>query len=269
MSFVEIYFLLVTFLFGACWGSFLNVCIHRIPRNKSIVKPRSHCPYCDRPIPWYDNIPLLSWILLGAKCRHCSQPISARYVLVELLTASIFLGIALVYGLSPLTPIYWLMATGLIMGTFIDFEHLIIPDRVTLGGIAAGLLLSVSFPILQATTSHWQALLNSLLGCALGWGLLWGVSVVGRLVFKKEAMGFGDVKLMGALGAFLGWQAIPFIVFFSSLFGSLVGVSLILGAKKELQSRIPYGPYIALAALIWVLGGSGWWQLYLEWVTSA
>lgn len=272
-------FSVLSFVWGACIGSFLNVCIYRIPRELSTVTPRSHCPGCNRLIPWYLNIPLVSWPMLKGRCRFCGIKISPRYLLVELLTAVLFLLVWLKFSLSPgaacplglapvtdwkLVPIYWLVVTGLILGTFVDFEHLIIPDRVTLGGILAGFVLSGIAPSLHNQTEWLRGLMLASLGMALGWGLLWSMGAVGKLILKKDAMGFGDVKLLGAVGAFLGWRSVLFTIFVSSLVGSIVGITLVLTKRREMQSRIPYGPYIALAALVWILWGPNLWQMYMD-----
>ncbi len=286
------------FFLGACLGSFLNVCIYRIPRELSIVKPRSHCVSCDRLIPWYHNIPLLSWTLLLGKCRYCRAPFSPRYILVELLTALLFLAVwaqflsphlypalaalwqpgadsaplATQGGLFGMVPIfspamilvYWLALFGLILGTFVDIEHYILPNRVTIGGMFFGLILSPLVPELHGAHAALPALLRSLLGCAVGFGSLWLVATLGTIAFKKEAMGFGDVKLMGAVGAFLGWKAVLFSVIGSSFLGSVVGLSLIALGKRQLQGRIPYGPFIAAAAVIWMFWGPILLNLYLR-----
>ena len=280
---VDLFFLVLVFWWGACIGSFLNVCIYRIPLELSVVRPRSHCPHCNHLIAWYDNIPLVSFLALRARCRHCGGPISPRYALVELLTAALFVLIWLRYVASTpipapgsvlaagvgLTFAYWLVASGLILGSFVDFEHMIIPDRVTLGGIVAGLLLSAVLPVLHGVSSAWESIMASAIGAAVGFGLLWTVAGIGKLAFKKDAMGFGDVKLMGAVGAFLGWQAVLFTIMLSSLAGSLVGVALVLAGQKKMQSRIPYGPYLSLAALIWILWGAGWWDAYTAWLAGS
>ena len=265
-SFYFIWLSLLVFFFGACVGSFLNVCIYRLPREESVVKPRSHCPHCGALIAGYDNVPLVSWLVLRARCRHCRGAISPRYFLVELLTAALFLLVWLKYGLDGRTPVYWLMIAGLVLGTFIDLEHMIIPDRVTLGGCVAGLVLCPLVPRLQGQLTAWAGFTSALLGLAVGAGLLWLVSVAGRLVFRKDAMGLGDVKLLGGLGALLGWRAVLFIVMVSSLVGAFVGIFLILKRGREWQSRIPYGPYLALAAVLWVLGGREVWNAYLTWL---
>lgn len=258
------YLTLLAFFFGACWGSFLNVCIYRIPREESVVTPRSHCPGCGYMIAWYDNIPLVSWLVLRARCRKCGTHISGRYFLVELLTAVLFVMVFNQYGFDIRTPVYWLVVFGLILGTFVDFEHMIIPDRCTIGGMILGLLCSVAFPAVQGVDGHVRGLLASALGLAVGFGSLWLVGFIGKLIFKKDAMGFGDVKLMGAVGAFLGWQAVLFTVFVSSLLGSVVGLLLIAFGGVKLQSRIPFGPYISAAALIWVFWGPALVLAYMK-----
>jgi leader peptidase (prepilin peptidase)/N-methyltransferase len=263
------FFTLLAFFWGACIGSFLNVCIYRIPRRMSVVAPRSHCPGCKNLIAWYDNIPLLSWVLLRARCRHCGTVISARYVIVEMLTAILFLLAWFTYGAQPgvrllglagveqvgLVPVFWLIISGLLLGAFVDCRHMIIPDRVTLGGIVAGLLLSPLVPALHGEAGPIQGLAYGAVGAAFGFGLLWLVAYFGKLIFRKEAMGFGDVKLMGALGAFFGIKAVCFILFFSSLLGALFGVFFILAGRRKLGRHIPFGPYIVFAALIWMLWG--------------
>ena len=259
------FFSAFVFFSGLCVGSFLNVCIWRIPRDESVAWPGSHCPACNHAIAPWDNIPLLSWLILNGKCRHCKNPISPRYFLVELLTGTLFAVLWLLHGWTILTPLYIFFTSALILGTFVDFDHLILPDRVTIGGMIAGPVLSLAFPSLHGQTDRLPALLHSLGGLALGFGILWLVSTVGRLVLKREAMGFGDVKLLGAIGACLGWQSVLFTIFFSSLSGTLVGLTLIALGKKELQSRIPYGPHIALAALLWMLCGPACIDSYLSW----
>lgn len=285
-------------LLGGCFGSFLNVCIYRIPRNLSVVRPRSFCPACRNPIPWFCNVPVLSWLVLRGRCRHCRAPISFRYVLVELLTAVLFLLVWLklvsalvrpewaalwappvslldlptqggLLGVTPiadplLLPVYWLAVCGLLLGSFVDLEHLILPNRVTIGGMILGLAIAPFVPLLHGTHDAWTALLRAGLGCAVGFGTLWLVATLGSLVFRKEAMGFGDVKLMGAVGAFMGWQAVFFTIIVSSFLGSVVGVSLIAAGKRQLQGRIPYGPFIAAAALVWIFWGPLLVNLYLR-----
>jgi leader peptidase (prepilin peptidase)/N-methyltransferase len=282
--------------FGACMGSFLNVCIYRIPLGLSVIHPRSRCCSCERPIPWYLNLPVLSWILLRGKCRYCQAPIAFRYLLVELLTALLFLVVWMQYAsalLQPdlanlwkpdamlaaaptrgvllqlvplsthwLVPVYWLALFGLLLGTFVDLEHYILPNRVTIGGMILGLALSPLVPLMHNTLDPLTALMRSGIGCGVGFGSLWLIATLGSLAFRKEAMGFGDVKLMGAVGAFLGWKAVLFTIICSSFLGSIVGVALIVSGKRQLQGRIPYGPFIAAAAVIWIFWGPLLFNLY-------
>lgn len=256
---------LFIFLAGLCIGSFLNVCIWRIPREESIVLPASHCPACNHKIAPWDNIPLLSWLLLNGKCRHCRAPISPRYFIVELLTGALFTALWLRHGWTIQTPAYLLFTAALIVATFIDFDHLILPDRITLGGMVAGPLLALAFPALQQQATRVDALIQSAIGLAVGYGSLWLVGLIGRLVLKREAMGMGDMKLLGAIGACLGWPAVLFTIFVSSLSGTLTGAALIVAGQKKLQSKIPYGPHIALAAVLWMLCGPACIAWYLAW----
>lgn len=345
---LQLYIDFVVFLFGAVVGSFLNVCIHRMPREQSIVRPRSHCPHCGQQIRWRDNIPLVSYLALRGKCRHCGARISPRYALVELLTALLFLAVWLRFP-GWLAPIYWVLVAGLIAATFIDFEHFIIPNEITFGGIIVGFIFSVCYPPLMAQMDMptvAQSALRSVAGILTGGLTLWGVVEAGKLLFGKrkvqlpagtvvtiadrklmvddevlsweevfsrdsdrivihaqklafagktmdnvhaeiseteltvagerhaldaagkieattelviiprEAMGLGDVKLLAAIGAFLGWRATLFTVFASSVVGGVLGLLLVVLGRKDWQSRIPYGPYIALGALVWVFFGA-------------
>jgi leader peptidase (prepilin peptidase)/N-methyltransferase len=342
------------FWFGCMVGSFLNVCIHRMPLGLSVVNPPSHCPHCKYSIPWYLNVPLLTWLMLRGRCRNCGAPISVRYFLVELLTGLMFLWAWLAYGArSPwLALAYCLFLGALIAATFIDFEHFIIPDEITLGGMVAGFVLSVLVPQLHCppkAVSVVASIKASLIGLAVGGGVIYAILRIGKLMFgrqkvvlpaetrivfgetavilpdreipyeelfyrksdavvlkartvelvdrgyqdvevrlspdhlrvgpdefdpeqvphleavstavtlPREAMGFGDVKFMAAIGAFLGWQATVFSLMVSSMIGAVVGVALIILGRKEWSSRLPYGPYIAMAAVLWLFGGRTWW----------
>ncbi len=261
--------------FGACVGSFLNVCIYRIPRDESVITPRSHCPHCQSMIPWYLNIPVLSWLLLRGRCARCKGPISFRYTLVELLTALLFLA-ATIKVIAPqalhmqplphphlaIAPILWVFVSGLILGTFVDFEHFIIPDSVTIGGMVVGPVFSALVPALHGREVWWQGLSSSAIGLAAGFGLLYAVGWLGEKAFKKEAMGFGDVKLMGAIGAFLGWQSVLFTLFAASLLGSLISLTLIAFRHANLQSRLPFGPYLSAGALVWIFWGQAMLEAY-------
>ncbi len=279
MSEQEIRFFLMLFavfatFFGACVGSFLNVCIYRIPRDESVITPRSHCPKCNTLIPWYLNVPVLSWLVLRGRCASCRETISFRYTLVELFTAMLFLAVFMKWAAPAaarmlpiphplLIPVYWLFLAGLILGTFVDFEHFIIPDSVTIGGMVAGPLISALVPVLHGKELWWQGLFSSCVGLFVGFGLLYAVAWIGSKIFKKEAMGFGDVKLMGAIGAFLGWQSVLFTIFISSLLGSVCGLAMIALGQAKMQSRIPFGPYISAAAAIWLFWGQSIINLYL------
>ena len=334
----------VFFVFGSMVGSFLNVCIYRMPLGLSVVSPPSHCPHCKYSIPWFLNMPLATWLLLRGKCKSCGAPISPRYLGVELLTGIAFLGCWLAFGHQSawLALVYGLFLSGLIVATFIDFEHFIIPDEITIGGAVVGFICSMLFPALHAEESVKAAIIKSLIGIAVGAGVIYLILRAGKLMFGKqrvelpadtgivfsetavhlpdkdipyeelfyrqsdvitmhartlelidrgyqdvlvrlspkrlyigdeelepekvphmeavsteivlprEAMGFGDVKFMAAIGAFLGWQSTVFSLMVSSMIGSLVGITLIVIGRREWSSRLPYGPYIAMAAAIWV-----------------
>ncbi|MEI6807447.1 MAG: prepilin peptidase [bacterium] len=280
---IYLYMSVMVFVLGACIGSFLNVCIYRIPQGESIVTPRSHCTHCLKTIAWYDNIPMLSFVILRGQCRHCGERFSGRYAFVEVLTACLFFLVWLKLGMEPrplgivatmtpwVVPIYWLCVFGLALGTFVDFDHMIIPDRVTIGGTILGIVFSALVPelhdvpvFLQGLPGFASGIIMSLAGAALGWGLLRSVARIGELVFKREAMGMGDVKLLAAIGAFLGWRAVLFNIIISSLLGAAVGLSLVVLGKKEMKSGIPYGPYIAIAAVLWILWGPTAWSWYIN-----
>lgn len=239
------------FIFGLIIGSFLNVCIYRIPRNESIVYPGSRCVSCKKTIPWYDNIPLLSYLMLRGRCRVCHEKISFRYFAVELISALCFLVLFINFNLNYLFWIYSLLTFSLIVVTFIDLEFQIIPDRISLVGIFAGIILSIIFPGLQNAFAWKKAFLNSVIGALAGGGLIYLTGVLGQLAFKKESMGGGDVKLMAMLGAFLGWKMAVLIFFLAPFFGAPIGIYMKFVTKEDI---IPYGPYISLAsftAMVW------------------
>jgi leader peptidase (prepilin peptidase) / N-methyltransferase len=340
------------FALGCIVGSFLNVCIYRMPLELSVVSPPSHCPHCKYAIPFYLNIPLVTWLALRGRCKNCGALISPRYFIVELLTGVAFLGCWMEFGVAnhplpslALTLVYAIFLAGLICATFIDFEHFIIPDEITLGGIVVGFALSLLLPSLHDTNSIQLALWRSALGILIGAGIIYAILRLGKLLFgrqklrlppdtiiyftdtavclpdknipydeifyrksdtivlhartvelvdrgywdvtvrlspsalqigdekispdnvahleavsseitlPREAMGLGDVKFMGAIGAFIGWQGAIFSLMVSSMIGAAVGIILILLRKREWSSRMPYGPYIAAAAVIWLFGG--------------
>lgn len=337
----------VFFALGATVGSFLNVCIHRLPRGESIVSPPSHCPACGGRIPWRHNLPILSWLWLRGRCAMCGAPIAARYLLVELLTATLFLGCWIVFGRqSPaLALVYAAFLAALLAATFIDMEHYIIPDEITLGGAIAGFLCSFFVPALHGAGGPIEGARAALIGAALGGAVMYGILRLGKWLFGKErlqlepgsvvffgedgielptrfvpyeevfyrpgdevrlqaerveladrcygrctvrlsrdrlqigqelfdpeqvpfmevvtdrlqlpreAMGLGDVKFMTAIGAFLGWQGVLFTLMASAMVGAAFGVAAIAVGRREWSSRIPYGPYLALAATVWVFAG--------------
>ncbi len=336
---------LVLFLFGTMVGSFLNVCIYRLPRGESVVSPPSHCPHCGYSIPWYLNLPLFTWLYLRARCANCRAHISARYFVVELITGLLFLFSWLRHGgFSPgLALVFCLLLAGFIVASCIDLEHFIIPDAITFGGMGAGFICSFLVPALHGRKSASDALVDSALGMVVGGGLVYAVVRGGKLLFgrqkielkpgtlivftedfvafpeenvpyedifyrksdcirfharrlelpdrcfqevdvrlypdclkveqqefkpddvghmeaviddqitlPREAMGFGDVLFMAAIGAFLGWPGVIFALTGSSIIGAVVGVGLIVTGQQQWSSRLPYGPFIALAATIWV-----------------
>ncbi len=342
---------------GAIIGSFLNACIHRMPRGIPLGNPkRSFCPSCNRMIPWYENLPIISWLLLRGKCAGCGMRISVRYLCVEVLTAGLFLAAWLLYGL-PLAPVYWLFLALLVAATFIDIEHFIIPDEITWGGTVIGIVLSGILPEMMQTDSRLYALALSFLSALLGFGMLWLIVELGKLAFGKkkhvfdteesftwkrdgdtasitiggetltwdevfyrpsdelvlicpsatigerklekctlrirynqmileggeilmlddldtisgtltaitiprEAMGFGDVKFIAAIGAFLGWKAVLFTIGAGSIIGCVAALAGIFLAKDRAGSRVPFGPFLALGAAIWVFGGEAIWNWY-------
>jgi len=352
-------------LLGLITGSFLNAVIHRLPLGISLLNPRrSFCPSCGKTIPWHENLPVASWVLLRGRCSGCALPISIRYPLVELLTAAFYLIAWGRFGL-PLAPLFWIFLSLLVAATFIDFDHLIIPDEITLGGTAAGLLFAALIPQLVGGSTWWQGLLFSLLGAACGYLVLWGVVELGKLAFgrrrirsaggavlqleiagreedpllvlgeervplaeffyresdqieatcvrleidggllesgtltinhaeirygehlwplaglsdalpiraevteitlPREAMGFGDVKFLACIGAFLGWKGALFSLFAGSMVGALIGVLLLLVTRGRSGGRIPFGPYLALGAVLWVFAGPELLALYALWM---
>lgn len=274
-------FACTAFALGACVASFLNVCIWRLPREESVVRPGSHCPNCNAPIRWYQNIPIFSWCCLRGRCANCHKPISPRYVIVELLGGVLFLLVYLqwampsilgrlpVLGLVPifdpaLMAVEALAVMGLILGSFIDLDHFYLPDRVTIGGMVLGVPLSFLVPEMQGQEDRLAALYWSLGGMAGAFLFLWAVGAIFSKLFRKEALGFGDVKLIGAIGAFWGPWAALFTVILSSVVGSVAGVALMVRGRAKLGgfTAVPYGPFLAIGALVWMYWGPallGWY----------
>jgi leader peptidase (prepilin peptidase)/N-methyltransferase len=357
----ELTFSAFAFVLGATIGSFLNVCIYRLPLELSINQPRrSFCPSCKTPIPWQQNIPLMSWLVLRGRCAHCGARISFRYFGVELITAVLFLAIWRVFPWQ-LALAYWVFISLVIIATFVDFAHFIIPDQVTIGGTVAGIIASFLVPELMNTDSRVAAVIRALLAAALGYLVLLIVLEAGKLAFGKkrirldgptpftwkrqgddaefvvgaeqslwsdyfarekdrlilncedaridkrvhnkvplefyynrvtvegetlmlddvneisgtaveiviprEAMGRGDLKFLAAIGAFLGWRAVLFSVFAGSLVGSLVGLFTLLVGKRVWSAKLPFGPYLALGAVVWMFFGAAFVRWYFDLVT--
>lgn len=259
-------FAVFAFCVGACIGSFLNVCIYRIPIDVSIVKPNSHCAACGTPIPWYYNLPIISWFVLKGRAACCGVRIDRRYWIVEAFTAVLFLAIYLKFhdqGVGVMFA-YAVMSAGLIIASGIDMDHFIIPDRFTLGGCVAGMVLSTLIPPLQGETTAFGGFTESLRGAFIAGLVLWVVAQLGSKVFKKEAMGMGDVKFIAAMGAFLGAFSITWIIPISAFLGSFFGIYLIFSKSGTWGTRMPYGPFLALAAILWLFGGSNAMQMYAD-----
>lgn len=237
--------MIIAAIFGAIVGSFLNVVILRLPQeNGSIIYPASHCPKCQTPLSWYENIPVLSYLVQYGKCRHCHTTISLQYPVVEILMALLSAALLHRFGLSVQAGGFFVFSAALLVIIFIDLKHQIIPDVISLPGIIIGLLFSLVNPQL-----HW---LDSLLGALGGGGLLYSVALIYYFWRKQDGMGGGDIKLLAMLGAFLGWQSLPFIIFASSLSGSLVGIIFLAAKKKDSTTRIPFGPFLSLSALVYL-----------------
>lgn len=240
-------------LFGLVFGSFFNVCIYRIPQGKSIAWPASFCPHCKTHIRWFDNIPVLSYILLLGKCRACKKPISVQYPLVELVTAILTVLFVYRYGITVWTFGVLLAVYFLIILSVIDLQLMIIPDRFSLGLIVLGLAFAWCNP--NFTGAWWQKELWSLVGAGAGLFGVLAIALLGTWIFKKEAMGGGDVKLMAGVGAFVGWQGVITTVIFGSFFGLVYAVFLMIFKGKKGSDAIPFGPFLSLGALInlWTL----------------
>lgn len=243
-------------VFGLCVGSFLNVCIYRIPLGKSVVFPASHCFNCGANLRWYHNLPLLSYIVLRGRCSFCLAPFSWRYPFVEALNALLYLVIVYYAGFSIESAVLFLFVSALLVITFIDVDHQIIPDVISLPGIVLGVLCSFFLPWLT-----WQA---SLLGALLGGGSLFVVAYGYEVLAKKEGMGGGDIKLLAMIGAFCGWKAVLPIIFISSLLGTVVGVPLMIVNNADSKLAIPFGPFLALATVIYLFWGDALVRWYFE-----
>lgn len=246
----------LAFVAGAVLGSFLNVCIRRVPLRQSIVSPRSHCPRCGAAIHAYDNIPIISFLMLRGRCRDCQQPISWRYPLVEIVTGLAMVVLVRHFGLVPELPVYVALVATLIVITFIDLDHQIIPDVITLPGIIVGLVC--------AAVGLGPSLAASIIGLLLGGGFLYAVAAAYEMLAGREGMGGGDIKLLAMIGAFLGWQGVLTTLLVASLSGALVGGFLILLRRVGSRSPIPFGPFLAAGAATALLVGTRLLDWYVD-----
>jgi len=248
------------FSLGACLGSFANVCIYRLPKNKQIVSGRSFCPKCKKKINWYDNLPLISFIILNNKCRNCKRVISSRYFIVELITGISFLLIYLNFK-NPYTIIFLsILSLILIMIFFIDLENFIIPD--SLNFIVMGLALLKNFlPNFGTMLIH--EINQSIIGGMVGYLSIWLIIFLYKTFKKIDGMGFGDAKLMAGIGLLFGWQSIPFILFVSSILGLIFVVPSLIKKQKTMRTEIPFGPFIIAACLIYFAQGDLLYSLIL------
>jgi leader peptidase (prepilin peptidase)/N-methyltransferase len=266
---------LAAFIVGSCIGSFLNVCIYRIPLDRSVISPGSHCSACGAPIPWYNNLPVLSWLFLRGRAACCGTRIDARYAVVELGTGLLFLALWLRFGSNdPVAAvIYAIMCSGLIAGCLIDLDHFIIPDRFTFGGCVAGIIACAVHPALIGQKTALNGFSWSLGSAIIGALILQAIGWLGTLIFKKEAMGMGDVKFIAAICAFLGTMSLSWTIPVSACIGAVLGVALILWQKGAWGTRIPYGPFLGIAAITWLFGGSDvmhtyWGHVFHVWNIS-
>lgn len=256
MSDLYLIYYVFIFLFGACFGSFGNVLIYRMPSGKSIIG-RSQCSSCSAKIPWYRNIPIIGYFINKGCCFNCSRPYSWRYPLVEFLVAILWTMLFYLYGPTWLFVEYALLSFGLVVGSFIDIDHMILPDEITLGGCVVGLLAAALNPE--------REFLQGLYGFLFGGGVLWLVAYVYYVFTGREGLGGGDIKLLAWIGSILGWQAIPFVILSSSIIGSIVGLYLSRKSEDRLKAMIPFGPFIAIGAIMYILGlkSVGHWYIDL------
>jgi leader peptidase (prepilin peptidase) / N-methyltransferase len=242
-------------LIGAAIGSFLNVCIYRLPRRESLVWPASHCTSCGRTLSWYENVPILGWLALRGRCRTCGERISIVYPIVELVTAVIFVCGYLIYGWTPLLAVRLLFACAMIVLFVIDLQHQILPNVITVPGIVIGFILSVFLP------PGW---VSSLLGIVLGGGVLLAIMEAYARARGFEGLGMGDVKMLAMIGAFLGWQLMLLTLVLGSLAGSLIGVGLMATRRGGMKTALPFGTFLAMGALVAAVAGDAMLEWYLS-----
>ena len=255
---------LLVFIFGAMLGSFLNVCIARLPKGESIVRPPSHCPNCKAHIPYYDNIPLISYLILLGRCRFCAERISPRYFFVEFLMGVLTVALLFHFGLTVAFCIYVVFVGALAVISFIDLDVQIIPNVISLPGIALGFLASLAqYPWPVDSLSIPPSPLSSFIGISIGGVFLWLVAWIYEFFTGAEGMGGGDIKLLAMIGAFLGWPSIPLTLFFASVSGSVIGVILMVRAGAGGKYAIPFGPFLCLGALFYLFLGRIVLEIYL------
>jgi leader peptidase (prepilin peptidase)/N-methyltransferase len=264
-------FLIFSFILGAAVGSFLNVCIYRLPKEQSLVFPSSHCTSCNKPIPFYYNIPIISYLVLRGRCYNCKEKFSWDYLFVEALAAVLSSLLYLKYGASIHFIFLFAFVMALIVITYIDLEHMIIPNAITYPGVVVGLLysgLTSDYDTLKFLIENMQynflyilfvfdeiKIFSSILGAIIGSGSLLLIGFIYKNVRKIDGLGLGDVKLMAMVGAFLGWRSIIFVALVSSLIGTVVGLSVILYKKNDLKYAIPFGPFISFAGALYCFSG--------------
>jgi len=236
-------------IFGSLWGSFANVCIYRLPENKNVITGRSSCPNCKNKIPWYDNIPLLSFILLMGKCRLCKKPIDLQYFIVELISAISFVSIYYFFGLTLAALLLLILSIFFIIIFFIDLKHFIIPNELTFPLMIIGFIKSFDPNLNQTIFPNY---INSLIGGVFGYLIIWLIIFFYKKVRKKEGMGLGDAKLMSVIGFWFGWVSIPFTIFISSAVALILVVPSLINKSRKMSSEIPFGPYIIIGCIFYV-----------------
>ena len=241
---------LIIIVLGAIWGSFANVCIYRLPKNKEIIIQNSFCPNCKKKIHWFDNIPILSFIFLWGRCRKCNKLISLRYLIVEFLGAISFLFIYLNFGLTITTLLLMILAIFCIIIFFIDLKYFIIPDSLTFPLMIIGFVKSFD-PNLN--TSIFPNYINSLIGGIFGYLIIWLIIYFYKKIRRKEGMGLGDAKLLAAMGFWFGWASIPFIIFISSSVALILTIPSLVNQTRKMSSKIPFGPHIIVGSILYIL----------------
>ena len=241
--------LIFVVILGGLWGSFANVCIHRLPQNKGVVSGRSHCPKCKKEIVWQDNIPIISYLILKGKCRKCKRKISSQYPMVEMINILLFLIIYFLFGISLTTILLMILSLSFLIIFFIDLKHFIIPNSITFSMMALGFIKSFD-PNLNSIFPNY---INSLIGGLFGYGVIFSIIYFYKQIRKKEGMGLGDAKLLAVIGFWFGWIAIPFALFLSSIFALISVIPDLIKKNKKMTSQIPFGPYIILATIFYLV----------------